>query len=659
MKKYFIILIVLFLLPGVFCVKAQTSGTDTVNVSALVPEWPGGGFIPPDNIFPAISDIAITEITLNSVNISWATSELAVPQINYGEISDYTKTFIGDSFSVSNSIFLENLSAGAIYHFEIIAIDRAGNRTSSGDLIFETLFLFDIVSPANVNLFTAEAIENKIILNWENPQDSDFSGIQINRKINSPALNFDQGEIIYSGNQENFEDENIENGIKYYYTAFSYDSAKNFSSGAIASAIGIKTATPPVEPPVLPDPPTIPPEIIPFDVENLETIPDLENKEIEIKWDIPEVEEFEEIEIYKSADFPALVPGEGEIIYKGKENNFKDKNINEDAVYYYTVFIKNKSGNYSAGKTVTGTIKKLPVSPIEDINIKDINFIFSKEALLLPQREDRKIYTFPNKEINIYYDSKNLPETLKTIMVTVGRSSYILGSDNDNKFYRTKFISPDNAGDYPIIISVLDFKHGKIFQTKTELIIEDYGKTYEFKDGDYESKNFFEKKILDIRYWILDTFCGKDTKCPIGHLVSALALDLEKAGVEEAIITLYKFNKENNDWQIWDAKKYNQENPQITNENGNFGFIVPNGKYKIIAEKDNYVLKNEIIEVENNIINSEIEIKGKTDWRWLILIIIILFSVLIIRRKLKRKKNKTRQDTLDTKCPIGHLVSKE
>jgi predicted RND superfamily exporter protein len=48
MKKYLIILVALFLLSGVFCVKAQTSGTDTVNISALVPQQGGGGFIPPD-----------------------------------------------------------------------------------------------------------------------------------------------------------------------------------------------------------------------------------------------------------------------------------------------------------------------------------------------------------------------------------------------------------------------------------------------------------------------------------------------------------------------------------------------------------------------------------------------------------------------------------
>jgi len=632
MKKYFIILIVLFLMPGVFCIQAQISGTDTVNVSALVPEGSGGGggSLPiQDLVFPIISDIKISEITLNSVNISWTTSELAVPQINYGETSDYAKTFIGDSFSIANSIFLENLLSGVTYHFEIEAIDRAGNRTVSGDLIFETLSPFDVVPPANVSNFTAQSFEGKIVLNWENPDGNDFTGVQINKKINSPALNINEGEIIYSGTDTSFDDLNIENGIKYYYTAFSYDALENFSSGAIASAIGIKTLTLPVEPPVIPDPPVTPPEIIPFDVENLETIPDLENMEIEIRWDIPEFEEFEEVEIYKSVDFPVLVPGEGEIIYEGGENSFTDGNIESDIIYYYTAFIKNKSGNYSSGKSITGTLEKLPPSSMDEINIKDVSFIFSKEALLLPQRDDRKIYTFPKKEINIYYDSKNLPETLKTIMVTVGRSSYILNSDSDNKFYRTKFISPDTTGNYPMTISVLDFKHGKIFQTKAELVVEDYGKTYEFKDRDYESKNFFKKKILDIKYWILDIFNKKEF------------LNLEEIGIEGTSVTLYKFDEENNQWQLWDAEKYHQKNPIQTNENGEYGFMVPNGKYKIVAEKENYVLRSEIIEVENNIVNNGTEIKKKNNWLILIIALIILFVISnIIYRKIRKKKKR-------------------
>ncbi|MCK4892046.1 MAG: fibronectin type III domain-containing protein [Candidatus Pacebacteria bacterium] len=614
MKKYFIIPIFFFLMLCSFCVKAQVSETDTVNISALVPESEelGGGVLPADLIFPIISDIKISDIEIKSANISWKTNELAIPQINYGRTSDYAKTFIGDSFSMINSIFLENLLPNTTYHFEITAVDRAGNRTVSGDFIFKTLSPFDVVPPANVINFTARSLDKKIFLNWNSPQDDDFIGVRINRNINFPALSIDQGNMIYSGNQESFEDRDVKDGIKYYYTAFSYDSASNFSSGAFVSAIGVKTSMSPAEPPILPDPPIIPPEIFSSDVENLETIPNLENKEIEIKWNNPDINDFEEVEIRKSKDFPAMTPEEGEVIYQGKESSFADGNIEENKVYYYTVFAKDKSGKYSAGKAVVGTLEKFQPSLMDGMSIKDISFIFSKEALLLPQRNDGKIYTFPNKEINIYYDSKNLPKTLKTIMITVGRSSYILNSDSDNKFYRTKFISPAVRGNYPIIISVLDFKHGKIYQTKGIMTVEDYGQV---------------KEILsetDYIIWKIKNLLGFKRQ-----------INNQSSGAK---ITLYELNKEES-WAIWNGKKFNQKNPQMTGYDGNFGFIVPNGEYKILVEKNNYIPKNKIIEVENNVINSKIEIKEKNNWLILIIVIAVLFVILnIAYKKIKRKK---------------------
>jgi len=626
MKKPFIIFIVPFLLFGAFCVKAQISETGTVNVSALVPETGqgGGGIIPFDLVPPVISEIEVIEIGSNSARINWKTNELSVPQINYGESSSYSKTYIGESFSINNSILLENLLSGATYHFEIAAIDRAGNRISSGDLAFETLFPFDIVPPANINLFTAGSFEGKIVLSWNNPTNNDFTGVQINKSVDSPALNSQSGEIIYSGTGESFEDANVKNGIRYFYAAFSYDGAGNFSSGTIVSAVGIKTAKPPIEPS---EPPVIPPEIIPYDVENLEAVSDSGNKEIEIKWDSPGNEDFEEVEIYKSKDFPILAPGEGEIAYKGKGNSFKDKNIEKGEVYYYTAFIKDKSGKYSAGKSVAGTLEKLPISTISGISMNDANFVFSEEALLLPQRDDKKIHTFPSKEINIYYDSKNLPKTLKTIAITVGRSSYILGSDGDNKFYKAKFISPQTAGIHPLTISVLDFRAGKIFQAKGELVVEDYGKVCELKIKDYESKNFFEKIVSSFKFQVSRVFDSGEN------------LNLYETGVDNATVTLYKFDENSGEWSLWGAKKYNQENPQLTDKSGSFGFMVPNGKYKISIRKSGYYSKEENFDVKNNLMNGEFEIRKEPDWTLPLLIALaILALAFIVWRKIRRRK---------------------
>lgn len=609
MKRYFIIFIAFFLLFGVFCVKAQVSETDTVNISALVPETGqgGGGVIVFDTAPPIISDIEVVEISSNSARVNWKTNEPSVPQINYGENSSYSKTFIGSGFSVDNSIPLENLLSETVYHFEIVAIDKAGNRTSSEDLAFHTLPEMDIVSPPNVSSFEAQSVEGKIILIWDNPSGENFAGVQINKSVDSPALNPKSGEIIYSGMGESFEDSNIENKIVYFYTAFSYDNAGNFSSGAIASAVGIKTAE--IKPPIPPKPP-LPPATPPSDIKNFQTVPDAKNKKITIKWTNPDEESFEEVEIRKSKEFPALNPDEGELVYKGKEISFEDADVEEGAVYYYTAFTVDKAGNYSSGIAASGTLKKLPPSLISGISISDASFISSKEALLLPISKNGKVYIFTNNEINIYYNGENLPQTLKTILLTVGKSSYILSADERREFYKTKFISPRIAGSYPATISVLDFRAGKIFQAKMELVVENYGKV------------FVRISDLDLLALKVKNYFGLNEQ--------------ENFLLEGTKITLYKFD-ENKNWVLWDANKYNQKNPQLTGEEGAFGFMVPNGRYKISVQKEGYDLMEETIDVQDNLINREFEIGKKSDWTPPLISLAILILALIVIRKIRRR----------------------
>jgi hypothetical protein len=52
---------------------------------------------------------------------------------------------------------------------------------------------------------------------------------------------------------------------------------------------------------------------------------------------------------------------------------------------------------------------------------------------------------------------------------------------------------------------------------------------------------------------------------------------------------------------LWNAKKYNQINPQITNETGKYAFILPKGKYYITAEhKDYEKYTSKTFEVKNS-----------------------------------------------------------
>ncbi len=49
--------------------------------------------------------------------------------------------------------------------------------------------------------------------------------------------------------------------------------------------------------------------------------------------------------------------------------------------------------------------------------------------------------------------------------------------------------------------------------------------------------------------------------------------------------------KSGSDWIKWDAKPHLQENPMLTNENGYYGWMVPEGEYRIIVTADGYETK--------------------------------------------------------------------
>lgn len=241
--RYFFIFLLILLWQSFFnFAGAQVvSQQGDVNINASVPsEGAGaGGSIPiiSDVVASEIFDIKIDNVTLNSAKVSWKTSELAVPELNYGRAADLEKSYIGESFTIENYVFLENLSPQTIYYFEIIAIDRGGNRSFVKDLKFTTLGLSDNSPPANVSMFRAIGGDSEINLSWQNPPDSDFQGVKIFRSEIFYPKNQEDGALIYEGKENSFVDKNLINGILYYYTVFAYDFSGNYSSGAVAKAV--------------------------------------------------------------------------------------------------------------------------------------------------------------------------------------------------------------------------------------------------------------------------------------------------------------------------------------------------------------------------------------------------------------------------------------
>jgi len=117
----------------------------------------------------------------------------------------------------------------------------------------------------------------------------------------------------------------------------------------------------------------------------------------------------------------------------------------------------------------------------------------------------------------------------------------------------------------------------KLYATVTD---EDTGKEYEFIVADIII-------LIDPSGFVTDAETGE----PI-------------VGAE---VRIEQYN--NGIWSIWDAEPSGQQNPMLTDENGHYGWDVPEGKYRIIVSKDGYETKTvETYDSRDHGDNSEITV---------------------------------------------------
>jgi len=179
-----------------------------------------------------IKDIEINP-GFNSAEISWKTTKLAACSFYWGETSEYGKEIISETgLKASHLVKLNSLLSGSYYHFKIICLDSLNLKGESQDKYFQTLSVL-----SNVKNFTALGGDKKIILNWENPTEASFFQVRLVRNSEFYPLNINDGAIIYEGSSSFFLDSNLNNGKRYYYAIFAEYVGKNYSSGALTSAI--------------------------------------------------------------------------------------------------------------------------------------------------------------------------------------------------------------------------------------------------------------------------------------------------------------------------------------------------------------------------------------------------------------------------------------
>lgn len=210
---------------------------------------------------PEIQKLVVKQISTSTYQFSWETDEPCICKFFFGKekekLEEFTLPTEKKGLTKIHLIEVKDLLPDTTYFYQISCQDKNRNITKTLLRKFQTLPLPDKTPPANIKNFQAIAGDKMITLKWQNPPDEDFKEVKIFRSEifypKTPA----EGKLVYQGAGTYFEDKGLINGKRYYYTAFAYDKAGNYSSGAIASAVPQRVIP---EKPILPEkPPIFPP----------------------------------------------------------------------------------------------------------------------------------------------------------------------------------------------------------------------------------------------------------------------------------------------------------------------------------------------------------------------------------------------------------------
>lgn len=369
------------------------------------------------------------------------------------------------------------------------------------------------------------------------------------------------------------------------------------------------------------------------------------NAKNDLSWTNPGDTDFEGIKIQRSTTgFPAN-EGVGTTVYNGVGTSYSDTSLTNGQIYYYSAFSYDNLDNYSAGTTATGT----PVAPNNDdddgdagdgsvgggtgadddvidfgstaksetaskerqakrnelaeklgtdgINIKVIS---GQEEFDLGIDDVGRIKSFPDSKLRITFPKDifdGLDAEIDVISISIGQETYILNQSGSGDF--TAVIITPEKGEHELNITIY-YTDGSVEKITRELLIDPYGYVYRQTAG----------------------FLG------LG--------ETREERLPEATVSLYWLNDQAV-WELWPAEKYNQENPQETDQTGEYSFMVPAGKYYVQSEKDGYnSYKSEEIEVIDTIVNLNIAMAtpaSSRSWIWVGLAIVVIGGGIFLIRK--------------------------
>ncbi len=535
----------------------------------------------------------------------------------------------------SHSVTLNDLSSGTTYYYRVSSADLSGNSTTDnngGNFYAFTTPSNNFIPPPSSGVSTPKILEideSKILLN----NNSEFTkGLMIEIILN--LTNVSKFKI---GNSNNLNSEtwqefvpktskkiSEEDGKKSIYFQFQND--EGLASNVIEKTIVLDTS-----------PPSAPTNLNVKYVENY----------VETSFQKPSDGDIAGYRLFKSTSGFVYNPlGNEQIILDGKAESTIDRDIRSGRKYYYSVFSYDYVRNYSS-PAVAEIIIPPYASEGEEIISTDKGI---KTFELEPQKQNLKIeigdkledlsisqksfHYLENSPINITIPENSFLRDSDALVLKVG-AELLYGLQRIEHVWTAKIDVPGKQTSYLLTLEVIRKDGTKEIIELGQVLVDPFG--YVYQDVIEPHLNLFKDG-----FWSWEK----------AHKQNRL---------EKVKVFLYQYNDSLKDWQLFEASRYGQKNPQITTKEGAYGFLVPEGSYYLEAIKIGFGEKTtESFEIRDQIVNKDIELSSITIHWWqvdenrevillIILPIVAIIAIIIIKAIKKRRKVKIVYDGFSIK----------
>ncbi len=342
-----------------------------------------------DTKFPSVDSVSVSDITGDSVTINYVNDELTVGYINYGLSSDYTASTTRETIYLSDhAINIANLSASTTYDYQIVVVDRAGNKSLSINRQFTTIDSDtpDIVAPGKItNLLSGSVSQSGAVLTWSAPGDDNNTGFASSYELKystaSLANNATEAQADswwalatgvtgepaprQAGTVENLTLAGLSASTRYYVAIRSVDEVGNISStsniasfvtsapastpssgggggGGSSSGGGGGGTTPGTSGSGSGNTVVAPSSFTAIGAKG----------QILLNWQNPTSQDFVKVKIFRKLNISPSSPTDATavLVYEGTAQQFIDTGLENGLIYYYALYSYDRSLNPSAAK---------------------------------------------------------------------------------------------------------------------------------------------------------------------------------------------------------------------------------------------------------------------------------------------------------------------